>query len=376
MEHLLEILKIVEGAVNADRTKVIAYTEQLAAKLDQDGHTQASSRLRRTLRQSKTQHLAPSFVNNPARIPVDNESRLSLAHELTVDPADIHLFLEPEIEARVAHFVRYVQSADLLLARGVDIPPSLIAYGPPGCGKTLLAHYIAGQLRLPLLTARLDSLISSFLGSTAKNLRTLFDHASSTPCVLFLDEFDAIAKLRDDHQELGELKRVVVSLLQNIDILDNKTILIAATNHEHLLDPAVWRRFSYKIEMPLPSPSVRAGMFAHFLGAFISGDTPPLVAAASEGLSGSDIRAISDDAKRDAILCDESVISPERILRSILLFRGLIKPTSDPDSIDTQIVQTRDLDPKVFTYPRLSKIFDRSTGYICNLLKGDAAAHA
>ncbi|MFX5839347.1 ATP-binding protein, partial [Acinetobacter baumannii] len=123
---------------------------------------------------------------------------------------------------------------------------SFLMYGPPGTGKTRLARHIATELGLELYVARLDGLISSYLGSTSKNIRALFDFAARTPCVLFLDEFDAIAKVRSDDQELGELKRVVNSFLQNLDTLGKHSIILAATNHESLLDAAVWRRFTYR----------------------------------------------------------------------------------------------------------------------------------
>jgi SpoVK/Ycf46/Vps4 family AAA+-type ATPase len=110
-------------------------------------------------------------------------------------------------------------------------------------------------------------LISSYLGSTSKNIRSLLEYAQSEPCVLFLDEFDSIAKARDDRNEIGELKRVVVSLLQNIDNLED-TILIAATNHVHLLDPAIGRRFHYKIELLPPEMTERKKIFLSLLRKF------------------------------------------------------------------------------------------------------------
>jgi AAA+ superfamily predicted ATPase len=139
-------------------------------------------------------------------------------------------------------------------------------YGPPGTGKSRLARHIAQELGLDLYVARLDGLISSFLGSTAKNIRALFDFAAKTPCVLFLDEFDAIAKLRSDNQELGELKRVVNSFIQNLDTLGSQSIVVAATNHQELLDSAIWRRFSYRLALDFPIAELRRTMWTAFIG--------------------------------------------------------------------------------------------------------------
>ena len=138
-------------------------------------------------------------------------------------------------------------------------------FGDPGTGKSLLASHIAAQLDRPLYIARLDALISSRLGETAKNVRSIFDFIPVRNAVLFLDEMDAIAKLRDDRQELGELKRVVNAVIQGLDTLTNDVIVIGATNHPHLLDPAIFRRFPYKLELGPPSEDTRAEMWRTFL---------------------------------------------------------------------------------------------------------------
>src|SRR5262249_10418056 len=132
-----------------------------------------------------------------------------------------------------------------------------------------------------------------FLGSTSKNIRALFDFAAKTPCVLFLDEFDAIAKLRGDGQELGELKRVVNSFIQNLDTLGSQSIVIAATNHHELLDSAIWRRFSYRLELTVPSTEMRRQIWQGFVGSFKF--TPrdlELLVDLSEGFTGSDIHEV------------------------------------------------------------------------------------
>src|SRR6202041_2034035 len=141
-----------------------------------------------------------------------------------------------------------------------------------GNGKTTLAEAIAESLNLPLLAVRYEAVIGSFLGETASRLRRVFDLARSMPCVLFFDEFDAIGKERGDIHETGEIKRVVTSLLMQIDELPSYTIVAAATNHPELLDRAAWRRFQLRLNLPLPSPK----QLADFIGAFLArfGEAP------------------------------------------------------------------------------------------------------
>jgi len=135
---------------------------------------------------------------------------------------------------------------------GLHPSKSILFTGPPGVGKTLAAKWIARQLNRPLLVLDLAAVMSSFLGRTGNNIRYVLDYAKNTECVLLLDELDAIAKRRDDTSEIGELKRLVTVLLQEIDDWPPTGLLIAATNHPDLLDPAVWRRFEVVVEFGKP----------------------------------------------------------------------------------------------------------------------------
>jgi MoxR-like ATPase len=204
---------------------------------------------------------------------------------------------------------------------GVSPTRSLLIYGPPGSGKTITAQFIAARLGLPLVVARIDGLISSFLGTTARNIANLFDFANRYACVLLLDEFDALAKLRDDPQEIGEIKRVVNTLLQNLDQRRHFGITIAITNHDRLLDPAVWRRFETHLQLGEPDEPARESLIARFL--------QPLEAPASTlrvfsyclaGRTGADIERVCTAVKRMLALSGESRDGPGlfRALSSVL----------------------------------------------------------
>ena len=148
--------------------------------------------------------------------------------------------------------------AEDIRRKGLPVRSKLLFCGPPGCGKTISAEVFAAELGLPMFAVKLDQLISSYLGETASNLRKIFDFARKQPCVLFLDEFDALARSRDDSSEHNELRRVVNSLLLFIDRLRPQGFLIAATNLDHALDSAIWRRFDEVIWFDKPDEQLIA----------------------------------------------------------------------------------------------------------------------
>lgn len=288
-----ELIRIIHGALRLDTEKVRSYTAFLAEKLEEAGESPVAHRLRRLLEESGHE-LRPTRAVFTPTVPVDEESRFPLLERVDVNALREPRMLIPESQqGTVREFVSIAKSYGQLEAAGLDPAVSLLLHGPPGCGKSRLARHVAQELGLDLYIARLDGLISSFLGSTSKNIRALFEFAARTPCALFLDEFDAIAKLRGDTQELGELKRVVNSFLQNLDTLGAQTVVIAATNHETLLDAAVWRRFSYRLELGYPNSELRRRMWLEFLHPTkFSAKSIALLTDLSEGFSGSDIREV------------------------------------------------------------------------------------
>jgi SpoVK/Ycf46/Vps4 family AAA+-type ATPase len=304
--YMSELFRIVSGALRLDIQKVRNYTAFLADKMESEGDVDMAARLRKLLEESDHE-LRPAGLSVARALPVDSESRFPLVEAVDFkrvqEPA---VLLTPHQKDTVQEFLSVAKCHSQIEGSDISASLSLLMYGPPGSGKSRLARHIAVELGLPLYIARLDGLISSFLGSTAKNIRALFEFASRTPCVLFLDEFDAIAKLRGDTQELGELKRVVNSFVQNLDTIGQHSIVVAATNHQELLDSAVWRRFSYRIEFSYPSPEIRAAMWEQFLKPleFAARDIDLLVDL-SDGFSGSDIRDVCTRLHRRRIVTRE-----------------------------------------------------------------------
>lgn len=205
----------------------------------------------------------------------------------------------------VEEFITIIGMKEKFEIHDVPIPNKIVMFGPPGTGKTLTAFYVAARLELPLILVRLDAIIHSHLGETGSNIRKIFDYAKTTPCVLFLDEFDAIGRTRDHQDEAKEMARVVNTLLQCLDEFEGDSIFIAATNLEAELDQAIWRRFDTKMTYGMPSDEDRE----QFIHLHIDGfeQREPIYQAASNLLAGcsfADMEQIILKAKRKAIIED------------------------------------------------------------------------
>lgn len=320
--YYTEITKIIEAGMRKDPTKVASYSRLLAQKLSKDGNERASSRILSVIEKMGNTH---AVLDALSALPVDQESRLDIA-EIEYVPNVNDIILSKPVQELLNDFKDTIQNREKMMAVGLDFRMTLLLYGPPGCGKTSAAKYLATQLNLPLITARFDTLISSLLGNTAKNIHRIFEFAKKQPCILFLDEFDAIAKARDDAHELGELKRVVNSLLQNIDDFAQEGILIAATNHAGMLDSAVWRRFQTVIELPTPGSEE----ISRFLKQFpkvadekgISEPQWKMIIRAMEGLSYSDIKDVVQNMLKKAILKEKEEIDYMDYLVEVFLFKN------------------------------------------------------
>jgi len=216
------------------------------------------------------------------------------------------LEVEPVYDDRTLRTLNQVveerREAGRLAEAGIDPTRTVLFTGPPGVGKTLAAKWLARELGQPLATLDLSAVMSSFLGRTGGNLRTVLDYARDHECILLLDELDAVAKRRDDATEIGELKRLVTVLLQEIDEWPPTNLLLAATNHSELLDPAVWRRFEVMVEFPLPDASSLESFFREQLDLGDRSPWPALLGRTLSGASYSDAYQLANYARRSAAL--------------------------------------------------------------------------
>lgn len=241
---------VIKYGLNNDNINFRKAAEAICAEERANQHGVLAKKIEEMLRIS-TKPPTKDISVPPAR----NGSGESIVSEKIPEKKLEQLLLPQSIIDNCNELVEEHMRADLLRSHGLEPRNKILLIGPPGNGKTSLAEAIAEELMLPILTVKYESLVGAYLGETASRLGKLFDYVKTRQCVLFFDEFETIGKERGDTHETGEIKRVVSSLLLQIDALPSYVIAIAATNHESLLDKAAWRRFQIKMELPKPSRS-------------------------------------------------------------------------------------------------------------------------
>jgi SpoVK/Ycf46/Vps4 family AAA+-type ATPase len=230
-----------------------------------------------------------------------------------------HMILSHIVEDRFRRIEREYVARDRLAHHGLRYRQKILLYGTPGCGKTMGAERLAWNTGLTLVKVRFDAMVSSFLGETATNLREVFETASQTPCLLFIDECDAIAKSREDVQEVGEIKRVVNTFLQLLDEYEaSNGLLVAATNLTKFLDEAVWRRFDDVIEVPKPTAMEIEAILKQTLSSVEVGVINwEMLVQKLDKFSAAQIVRVAQDAAKRAILDREELVIQEHFEASI-----------------------------------------------------------
>lgn len=193
--------------------------------------------------------------------PKDKDKDMPLVEVMYPEKYFSDLIVSKDRIEQLEQIIKEFNNWDVLVSNGVFPTRRALFYGPPGCGKTLAAQALAGELGIPMLYVRFDALISSYLGETASNIRKVFDYARNDSWLIFFDEFDAIARSRNDSTEHGEIKRVVNAFLQQIDNYKERSLIIAATNFEQSLDYAIWRRFDETIRFDMPTNEEKIKLF-------------------------------------------------------------------------------------------------------------------
>ena len=253
------LVNLVKAGVTGDPQGVKSVAEVIVAEERAKQHTVLAERLEQVLRINGTRTANSVGVRHPAK---------DFVHELVPKRRLEELILSDTVRLGCQQLIQEQLQASILRANGLDARHRLLLVGPPGNGKTSVAEAIAEALAVPFLVVRYEALIASFLGETASRLKKVFDYARTARCVLFFDEFDAIGKERGDVHETGEIKRVVASLLMQMDSLPSHSVVVAASNHSELLDRATWRRFQLRLTLPPPLPEALEGYLRSFLRSF------------------------------------------------------------------------------------------------------------
>lgn len=317
MAKIFSIIQaLCRSALSGDKELALHQIERLTEAYMTSGDDKAANSLKSILSNArKTINLTPSNLSvskalngepllPSTPIPVDKETSSPILQ--VIFPSEIKVS-EPLFDEKIKDAVESVvvewKNYGLLVDMRATPSRSCLIFGAPGTGKTHLANWMAKEIQLPIVIAKLDSIVSSFLGTSARNIGNLFKFANRYNCILLLDEFDAIAKLRNDPQEVGEVKRIVNSLLQCLDERNTIGFTIGITNHEQLLDPAIWRRFDVQIDIPRPSNIVAQELLRTFLNPLQFSETElKFMSWCLSGSTGADIEKWTNWLKRMKII--------------------------------------------------------------------------
>ena len=252
-------------------------------------------------------------------IPKDPEKGFPLLHINSRYYNFDDLITTSEIKKRLENIILEDNSAEKLFSYGLKPKNKVLFCGPPGTGKTLSAKIISSVIGYRFVYVVFDSILSSYLGETATNLRRIFDFIEKGKFVVLFDEFDIVGKKRDDPSEHGEIKRVVNNFMQMLDNFEGRSIIIAATNHPHLLDKAVWRRFDDIIYFDLPDAKRRKQLFTKYLNVMRRSKdfTLDRLVRTTNGYSAADVAQICQEALRQSIINNEKIVTKDHIMWAV-----------------------------------------------------------
>lgn len=300
--------KLIRAALNNDKKTVESIALMIGRKIKKE-YPQISSEIMQITANSsvgadnlRTLDLAPA--------PVDRESRNQLVK--VEEPIAMEApVLNQDVYEQINDFLKERELLEKFLEEDIIPPNSMLLSGKPGVGKTYIAKWLSYKLNLPVVTVDLATSISSYLGRSGQNIKSIFDYAKSQNVILFLDELDAIAKRRDDMGDLGELKRLVNVLLKELEECPVTCVIVGATNHPEILDKAIWRRFDRNIIVPLPGKAEREKLINRTLGRKsddINNETMKFIIDNTESVSASEVCKMCEHIKRQVVMNEDEQI--------------------------------------------------------------------
>lgn len=315
-----QVKALVRSHAEGDSERFYAIAMQVAAQAARQGHTRFAQELRDLVDQAKTRAKPGGPAQRTRPVPLV-QPRGELAGLLTAAYPHTRLAdlaLDDVVRGRIDRVVLEQRQRERIREHGLVPLRKVLLIGPPGTGKTMTAAALSGELGLPLFTIQLDGLITKYLGETAAKLRLIFDVIREQRAVFLFDEFDALGGERAARNEVGEIRRVLNSFLQFLELDESDSIIVAATNHPALLDRALFRRFDAVVEYVLPSPEIAGALMRARLSLLDASevDWPKLVDAA-RGLSHADITRACEHAVKQAILARRRAIESADVVEAL-----------------------------------------------------------
>jgi SpoVK/Ycf46/Vps4 family AAA+-type ATPase len=315
------LLALLNSHIDGDEEQFLSIALQVAAQEARQGRPEDADKLKRLVQKARDQQRAGRPAGGQTPIPLARpRSELQGLVESAYPKATLDsMILADEVRKRLTRVVRQQKERGTLRDHGQTPTTHILLVGLPGTGKTTTASSLAGELRLPLFTVRLEALFSRFFGETAGKLRLLFDQVAQTRGVYLLDEFDAIGARRGDPNDVGEIRRVLNSVLTFMEEPNaTDSLVLAATNHAEILDEALARRFDEVVEYDLPDLVAAKAVVERRLGKFkLAAKSWSLIEPALGGLSQAELVRAADSVVKDAILEGAVNVSPEALCESL-----------------------------------------------------------
>lgn len=310
-----QIKALLKSHADRDDTRFYSLAMQLAAKEARKGHTKLAEDIKNIIEKSQASNVK-SVSSAPVQLKKVTSGELHGLLEHTSHSVRLNeLVLSPEIVKRFEKIIFEQRQKDKLSRFGLAPSRKLMFVGPPGTGKTMSASMLATELKLPMYTIVLDSLITRFMGETASKLRSIFDHIAQTRAVYLFDEFDAIGAQRGAANDVGEIRRILNSFLMFVEQDNSDSLIVAATNHPELLDRALNRRFDQFISFSKPDQPQIAELIERTLALFDLGQVSmsPILDTAA-GLSAAEVTQACEDAAKEFVLHNDALVDEEILL--------------------------------------------------------------